>query len=230
MKIRKLYKTFSIIASMLILLLCGCMDLGNFESEDGDYSDYYNAFSDVTLVNKDKDSSIYTIKNSFFNDTTVNDMEWEDSAYEVTTDEYMYMYLQVQRDLIVLDDFAMYVKGESGANIERLSIDMYIVNSLPDFTKVKPYDYEGDGTGTEDVAETDKVASIACSVGPNNWNSFKFGKFYTDDTQYSTKLVYKDQYIVLKFVNNTYEGTEQDPQLNNVKFTLINLLIRDKGN
>jgi len=236
--------------SCISCLLTGCFDLGGFGGNTDIYNSvdpanieeyykaYYESIGDIYMCSQNKSSEDYSLKESFFSKSTVNELTWEDDSYEVPYNEYLYMAIELKKDVTV-DSISLYVKQDASATSkENLEICMYVNNS-GNILNVPNYDddvyvrdlsgnitYELDGVtpvykpyGLKDKSEALGTSNV--SVSSSSFESFTIDKFKDGA---DTINVEDGQYIILCFYNNTGYGYANN--LNIVKFTALNLLIR----
>ena len=243
-KIKKLLALLLIVA--LTFTLSGCFDLGDYGEvpegvSESDYSEYYKsyyeAFGTVDMCPQNKILNKYSLEDSFFSKSTVDDLTWEKSEYAVAYDEYVYMAIEVEKDMTI-DELALYMKGNTGVVSQTMYIYMYILDK-ESFSNLPTLDqslYELDNEGHYKLDENGEKKRItfdfpdkttACGettilLSENKFTSFTIKSFnnYQDDII----NVSKGSYIMLSFYNNTAYGKELN--YGSISFTALDLLIR----
>jgi len=240
-------KFLLIVFLSLVCFLTGCFDLGTYGDStynDADldnieeyFKDYYDTFGTIRLFTQDKSKKSFSLKDSFFNTSTVNDLTWEDDDDKVDTNEYIYMAIEVEKDF-ELDSLSLYMKGDNSLkNSVNMEIYLYVLDKYS-FSKVPCYSdslieldgdnkpvYENDGVTPKKVSYDfmDKATasgSATITLNGSEFDSFTIDKFNGSDT----KKITDGQYIILSFYNNTAYGKAEN--LTKVSFTALNLLIR----
>ncbi|MCR5113312.1 MAG: hypothetical protein K6A63_05180 [Acholeplasmatales bacterium] len=194
-----------IAALMLIplMMLTGCYDLGSFE----DLDDYYDSFSDATFYNKTFGSSSYSIEDYLYNEETQNDYNKEDNDITfMSSGYYSYLTLKCERDMTIRS-VAFFVKASSS---DTLYYEIYHVTGF-DTGNFSSYDAESKSSTdlesplNEDSTITKKDDWAYCEIKCNE--GFVEGN-----------------YLVIKFVNNTYDGKINS--YGEINFLMVNLLVR----
>lgn len=201
LKIKRVIALFLGIIS--ILFLAGCYDLGSFEDTD----DYYGSFSDATFYDIDYSKTSYEIKKYLYNEDTQNNFNKDDNDITfISTDNYSYMALQAKRDMTIgAVAFFINAKTSVGFNIEIYIVDNY---DKSDFSE-----YDDTEKSEDDVKNP--ISDKATTTVASDWIYVEFNV----NTNISS-----GHYILVKFVNNTYDGKQLG--LSKVEFKLVNLLIR----
>jgi len=145
---------------ILILLLTGCADMGDFSSVtviDGQevecYDEYYALFDgeEAYLIGQDKTSIAYSVEDCLFNSNIVDELRPLNPEDFIPQEEYLYFSVKFDKGLTI-DEFALYFLTE-----DITSLDLYVYIMTDDeyndvMTKVRAYNdpfYEQkeDGSG-----------------------------------------------------------------------------------
>lgn len=227
---KSLFRT--LLAFSACCLSACAVDLGVFEKSDG-YESYYDSFGDMKCLYDGGDHT-YDIKDSLFNNTTVNSMSWDDDDDRVREEEYVYLILPFKTELKI-ESLALYFYGEENATME-VSF-FYFENedaapkSIRYLTSPAPepvYDEDGNPTGEEDPSYDDPAVETAVltatvSLTSKNWSSIVFGNFQQEGYEDAYLHTADDGLLYLRVENNS--GWNVD-RLDPVSYSFINLLIR----
>lgn len=213
------------IMAILAIAMCGCDDLGAYESPE----EYYASFGEVVFLGGSaKDGVEYPVKDYFYNEETREDfLTGDDGKYHgVPHSDYVYVAIPVQTDL-KMDSIAMYLQSKSDV---ALYINFYITDKLPKNWKtiddavgggaVSPvsaeaYEYKlNEATAMpladEDEAETfddpkpeTRIGEINVYLKEGKWNSFTLDNFRVNGLFEKTIQLKKNQYILLQIRNNS---------------------------
>lgn len=196
-----------------MLLFTGCYDLGDFK----DVEDYYSTFEVATFVAQDLSKTEYLVSEYLYNEETVDN----DTCF-IVEDEYIYVAIHSSRNLTcraislgVCSDIAkiLNVTLFIGDSVEEFVGYEYIIKSYID---THPSEY-GNIDESMFVPVGRKVASTTVNLSPSIWNYV-----YIDPISVN---VVKDQYIVLRFDNNSGFNCGKDQ---NVSLKITNLLLQAK--
>ena len=211
------------------LLLSACsFDLGTFEKDD-DYASYYEAFAPLrALSDSGADSGVedtYNIKESLFNDHTVNDFEWEKDEYKVSEKQYLYLIVTFQEELKV-QSMSFYFKSQEVSDV-RISSFYYLNDDLaPKKIKYRSSpsaSKEGDPIHYDDPDEHDSSVSARLDLTENDWKSFTLSSF--KQVNYDDGLLHtaKGGVFYIRIENNSgFHIYDMKP----VSFTFLNFLVR----
>ena len=224
---------FAVMFSLaLIFSLTACADMGKF-SEENDFKDYYESIGSIEGI-YDGGSRNYDLKDSLFNDYTVNNLNWPDEDDKVAYEEYVYIVIPFNADLTV-ESLALYLYSETNTNFQINFF--YYENSTFAPKKIK---YKSspetetivvteDGIDVEkeveieydDPAYEDRVASTTC-YATSEWGDFA--------VEYFNQPGYTDGYLHAKNGGLLYVRIENNSGLNknmqSCPFNFINLIIR----
>lgn len=213
-------------------ILTGCgPDLGVFEGEDDDK--YYECFYDVDAL-YDGGSHSYDVKDSLYNETTYNDLTWEDEDDEVKAEEYVYIIIPFKKELII-QAIVLFAYTEINVDLEincfYFEDDYNVPTNIKYLTSPETETVIDPDTGEEtevpivyDDPSTDiSMVTIKQTFFKEEWNSFAFGDF-NQLGHFDGKLhTNKDGYLYIRFENNS--GFHKADN-NNVSFKFINLMVR----
>lgn len=213
------------------LLLSACsFDLGTAFEKNDNYKTYYDSFADLRAK---YDSGLgegaedtYNIKNSLFNDYTVNNMTWEKDEYKVIERQYVYIIVTFKQVLKV-ESLSLYFKATE-VNRSRISAFYYVNDDLAPKKIMYLSSPAEDPTAEPPITYDDPLipdANVSFEVGfeKNEWKSVTFDKFkqegYTDGLLHTGS----NSVLYIRVENNSGRdrGTTEP-----VKFTFINLLVR----
>ena len=210
--INKIAKRILLLLIVLVLLsLSGCYELGDYTSDEA----YFEYFPSVELIEKDKSSKSYSVKDYFYTEEGINDYE-TDVPYK----EYLYLAIKVDKDLL-LNEFNLSFCGDTDGTLQ---ISIFILDKLP--SNIRGYNdplYDEEGNEIEYDDPTEVFASKVIHLAANEWISAYILNY--SKNEYIT--INQGQYIVLRFENNSFSGKESG--LNVISFTTTNLLIRTQG-
>lgn len=228
--ITKIKICFCCLLLFVAVFLTGCFDLGKFDTLDS----YYSAFSDVKLINQSKISKSYSFEDYFYNEQSFNYFGGD----IVDEDEYIYFALPVQQDFELVE-FAMNLQSSKTGNIH---FSIYIVNTLPSIIRTysdpkqkqklddnnEPVVDENGNPVFEDIIYDDLKKDDSkyfgtVSLKQNKWGSFMV-KLTDKQNSKSGIKVEKEQYIVVKFENNSGLGFDEGYEKQSLKMT--NVLVR----
>ena len=241
------------ITAVIAIALCGCDDLGAYESTQ----EYYNSFGEVTLINGDTgETDEYSVAESFYNkESRENFMAGEDSAYtkKVEYGEYVYMAIPVQ-STIDMDTLALFFQSQNDVTVYiSVYISVFVSDEIP--KQWKPIsdnqingDISGNALGEEAGDETQNTEKVYDDPDPKTslgdvvvhlkngkWSSFVLDNFKINGETQKSIQINKDQYILLQIRNNSgvrevKDGKLVDPktglELQKAEVRMTNLLIR----
>ena len=215
------------ITAILWIALCGCEDLGAYESTE----DYYASFGEVVFLGgAAKDGKSYSVKDYFYNEKSREDfLTDENGVYSgVEHSDYVYVAIPLNKD-IKMDSLAMYLQAKEDVT---LYVNVYITDTIPkNWKKTEEIDAGGEESakesdeafeyisdvslaaseegGTEDVPTYDdpaletRVAEIAVYLKGGVWDSFTVNSFKVNNSQQSSIQLTAGQYILLQIRNNS---------------------------
>lgn len=207
-------KKIFIKASLLfttLFSLCGCFELGEYENE-GQYFDY---FPIVELMDMHKSTEDYAVEDYFYTEEGINEFE-----SEIPYKEYLYLSIQT-KEKVLLDEVNLSFCSNEKCELQ---VSVFILDTMP--LTIRGYD-DPEFDEEENKIEYDDpmtpLVSKTVYLSANKWTS----TYVIDRPKNNFIEVQKDQYIVLRFENNSWLGKEQNLPL--VSFTTTNLLIRTQG-
>ena len=236
----KMLKSISV-AVISTVALAGCMDLGDFSDEE----EYYDTFGDVRLVyqnpdadEKDIEYEDYSVEDYFYNKNTGEKFSYgnpkdeeSDEGKDIPQLSYVYMAIPVEQDLRI-ESFALYFNATQTCSME---VFFYVVNELPNGGNFKniwllgepEYQQKPDnngGTESEKIEYSDPnedciVAKATMQVKAGKWDALIVDDWYGN----SDLEIKEDQYLLLRFINNSGANTTGNVP---VAFRTTNLLIR----
>ena len=209
-KIKKILLTFSF---LVVFMIGGCADLGDFE----DIIDYYNSFGEITLSVSNDDNSTYAVEDFY------NEKSQEDFTTIVEMKEYVYFSVKVRKTMEI-DTFSMFFLANTN---DKLDMSIYVVEEIP--VNFREYDDPfADEDGNEIVYdnpdESDLIASVNLSVKEAEWDSFSAEEFIVNSVSQKTINVESGKYILIRFNNNSYIGKQNN--LNKISIKMTNMMIR----
>ena len=219
------------ITVILAITVCGCDDLGAYESTE----DYYDSFGDLIFIGGAAEGGkSYSVKDYFYNKESRNDFLTDDNGVYngVTQSDYVYVAIPFEKD-INMDSLAMYIQASQDVTVY---INFYLTDTLP------ISDEEGDTNNSSGVKYTHpdyekRIGDVTVSLKAGAWNSFTLDYFKIGSNTEKNISVRKGQYILLQIRNNggarvfdEEKQLEVDPQsgfvLEKAEITLTNLLVR----
>lgn len=206
-KLKNLIIKTSLLSTMLFGM-CGCFELGDYESDD----EYFEFFPNVLLIDMHKNEKTYAVKDYFYTEEGVNDF-----VSDVDVDEYLYLSVQVKKDLL-LDEVNLSFCSTTDCT---LTVSIFIVDQLPQ--KIRGYDdpeLDEEDKPIEYDDPTEPFSTKLIHLEADEWDS----SYLINQSRNDFIEVEKDQYILLRFENNSWEGKAENRPL--VSFTTTNLLIR----
>ena len=223
-----------VLCLMLTISLTACgADMGEFNSEDEDYSKFYDSFKDIEGL-YDGGSHSYDIEDSLFNSYTVNNLGWEDEDDAVEYEEYVYIVIPFDADVVV-DSFALYFKSEENVSVtisayyfenETMKPNKIKYRSSPD-TEIITVIEDGQEVQKEvEIVYDDpdwnvRVADTTFQI-PADWGSIMMEYFFQPGFYDGDLHAVKDSYLYLRIENNSGHHRE----MNNFEFTFINFIVR----
>jgi len=221
---RKSRTLIPICAFSLLLSACG-FDMGVFGDKD-EYKSYYETFGDLKgIVGKEEDYS-YDLKDSLFNSTTINKFSWEKDDYVVKEKPYVYLTLQVKKELKI-EGIALYLKAPAASSIVLSTYYFPTSSSAPKQDKIKykdspDEDEHGDPIQYDDPSKDLSICNATISANAGEWIDFGLSSFhqegYTDNYLHTAE----NSYIYVRIENNSGLNKE----MTSVSFSFINLIIR----
>ena len=215
------------------LLLSACsFDLGSAFEKSDNYKTYYDSFADVRAKYDaglgEGAEDTYNIKNSLFNDYTVNNMTWEKDEYKVAERQYVYIIVTFKQVLKV-ESLSLYFKATE-VNRSRISAFYYVSDDLAPkkimYLSSPTEDPETDPPTPiiyDDPLIPDANVSFEVGFEKDAWKSVTFDKFrqegYTDGYLHTGS----NSVLYIRVENNSGRdrGTTEP-----VNFSFINLLVR----
>lgn len=201
-------------ASIIILAslsLCGCFELGDFESDE----EYFECFPSVELIDKNKSSDNYSVKDYFYTEEGINDY-----ISNIPYAQYLYLAVQVNKDLL-LDELLLSFCSQEDCKLE---ISVFISENIP--SNIRGYDDLLYDENNEKINYDDPIEALDTKIlylNANKWTS----SYLIDRSRNNYLSLSKGKYIILRFENNSFVGKEKNLTLST--FTTTNLLIRTQG-
>ena len=213
------------------LLLSACsFNLGTAFEKNDNYKTYYDSFADVRAKYDaglgEGAEDTYNIKNSLFNNYTVNNMTWEKDEYKVAERQYVYIIVTFKQVLKV-ESLSLYFKATE-ASRSRISAFYYVSDDLAP-KKIMYLSSPAEDPGAEppitydDPLISDANLSFEVGLEKETWKSVTFEKFkqegYTDGLLHTGS----NSVLYIRVENNSGRdrGTTEP-----VNFSFINLLVR----
>jgi hypothetical protein len=210
MKVSSFFKKASIII-LASLSLCGCFELGDFESDE----EYFECFPSVELIDKNKSSDNYSVKDYFYTEEGINDY-----ISNIPYAQYLYLAVQVNKDLL-LDELLLSFCSQEDCKLE---ISVFISENIP--SNIRGYDDPLYDENNEKINYDDPIEALDTKIlylNANKWTS----SYLIDRSRNNYLSLSKGKYIILRFENNSFVGKEKSLTLST--FTTTNLLIRTQG-
>lgn len=210
MKVSSFLKKASIII-LASLSLCGCFELGDFESDE----EYFECFPSVELIDKNKSSDNYSVKDYFYTEEGINDY-----ISNIPYAQYLYLAVQVNKDLL-LDELLLSFCSQEDCKLE---ISVFISENIP--SNIRGYDDPLYDENNEKINYDDPIEALDTKIlylNANKWTS----SYLIDRSRNNYLSLSKGKYIILRFENNSFVGKEKNLTLST--FTTTNLLIRTQG-
>ena len=212
------------------LLLSACsFNLGEFEKDD-QYEYYYSSFSNLKAKYDGGEGTgaedDYNIKESLFNDYTVDKLDWESGKKKVTSREYVYLILQIKGEFKI-EEINLYFKATETLD---LNISMfYFINeeAAPKNIRYKSSPAVDPETG-EPIQYDDPEIGYAIhtrtvNLIKDNWSGVNFKGFKQEG--YGDGLLHTslNSLLYIRAENNT---GPIHPSKISANFTFLNLMIR----
>lgn len=194
-------------AFILILCLCGCYNLGDFEDDQ----DYFDTFEEVELISLDKTIKGYSTEDYFYTEEGINDYDCD-----VPAGKYIYAAIKVEKD-ILLDDLSLSFYSEYAGT---LYISVFLTDVIP--SNIKGYDDKNEDDDGNEIAYDDPLTAIKTSVVPleaGKWRS----TMIVDSPKNNYLSITEGQYLLIRFENNSWYGKQNG--YSTMEFMLTNLLI-----
>lgn len=210
MKVSSFFKKASIII-LASLSLCGCFELGDFESDE----EYFECFPSVELIDKNKSSDNYSVKDYFYTEEGINDY-----ISNIPYAQYLYLAVQVNKDLL-LDELLLSFCSQEDCKLE---ISVFISENIP--SNIRGYDDPLYDENNEKINYDDPIEALDTKIlylNANKWTS----SYLIDRSRNNYLSISEGKYIILRFENNSFVGKEKNLTLST--FTTTNLLIRTQG-
>ena len=195
-------------AFILILCLCGCYNLGDFEDEQN----YFDTFKKIDLISLEKTIEEYSTKDYFYTEEGINEYKCD-----IPVKKYVYAAIKVEED-ILLDDLSLSFYSEYTSN---LYISVFLVDVIPSNIRGFDDDQTEDEEGNT-INYDDPLTPIKTSVIPLEASKWRT-TMIIDCSKYNYLSITKGQYLLIRFENNSWNGKENG--YSKMDFTLTNLLI-----
>ena len=226
--IQKKFLLGLLIVPTLALSSCS-FNLGTFEKNDG-YKSYYDSFAPLRALydagsNTGAEDS-YDIKNSLFNNMTVNNMTWEKDEYKVNEREYVYLVVTF-KEVLKVESLSLYFKANEDSAFS-ISAFYFVSDDLAPkkirYLSSPPEDLEADPPISYDEPLTHEASlSYTVQLTKNKWKSITFNKFKQDGYKDGFLHTGSNSVLYLRIENNSgHNKYEMTP----VAFTFLNLLVR----
>ena len=114
------------ISAILMIAVCGCEDLGEYESTE----EYYDSFGVIVLINgTSRESKSYSVKDYFYNEDSREDfLKGDDGVYKgVEHSDYVYIAIPFEKN-IEIDSLALYVQSRIDTTVY---MNVYLVDKIP---------------------------------------------------------------------------------------------------
>ena len=223
------------ITAILAIAVCGCEDLGAYESTE----EYYGAFGDVAFIGgaagNRKD---YSVEDFFYNDKSRDDfLVNENGVYEgVEHSDYVYVAIPFDKD-IDMDSLAMYIQAKNDVTVY---MNVYLIDEeqIPtNWKKLDGTDNTGEDQAYDDPMPESRIGEITVYLKGGKWNSFVLDYFNVNDNNEKSVSVKSGQCILLQIRNNSgvrvldsesglYVDAQTGAQLDRAEITMTNLLVR----
>ena len=194
-------------AFILILCLCGCYNLGDFEDEQ----DYFDTFKEVKLISLEKTIEVYSTEDYFYTEEGINDYECD-----IPAKKYIYAAIKVEKD-ILLDDLSLSFYSDYTGD---LYISVFLVDVIP--SVIRGYDDKTEDDDGNTINYDDPLTAIKTSVIPleaGKWRS----TMIVDSSKNNYLSITEGQYLLIRFENNSWNGKQNGYSM--MEFMLTNLLI-----
>ena len=247
--IRKIIFGLFILPSILSLVfLSSCTpDLGQFNTENGGFEDYYDCIDDLVgkyespkaddATKMELKNQTYDLEDSITNEYIMEHLDWKDGAEKVEFRQYIYIVVPFNRDLKV-ESLAFFVRKDQGSASGELEFSAFYFpnsDSCPKDDKLKKS--SDPDTKTQDGQEVvieygdpkkeSRNASVSLYV-TTEFDSFVMEKFH-QTVDYGTSyvsdgclLAKKGSYLYLRIENNSALDRSRTP----ISIQFINLLVR----
>jgi hypothetical protein len=196
-----------LILLILILGLCGCYNLGDFEDDQ----EYFDIFEEVELISLDKKIIGYSTEDYFYTEEGINDY-----ICHIPSNEYIYAAIKVEKN-ILLDDLSLSFYSDVTTN---LYISVFLVDTIP--SNIRGYDDEKEDEDGNEIIYDDPVEAIETCIIPLNSGEWRT-KMILDFSRNNYLSIAEGQYILIRFDNNSWNGKQND--YSKLDFMLTNLLI-----
>jgi hypothetical protein len=220
------------ITAILWIALCGCDDLGAFDST----TEYYDCFGNVVLIDGTEwENESYSVSEYFYNkESRENFLQGDDGAYKgIEHGEYVYMAIPFQAD-IDMDTLALYIQSKSDVTV---CINVFAVNEEQWSALLKSETNKDDPDQTNNPDPDTRIGETTVHLEKEKWGSFVLDVFNVDGVSQKSIQINKGQYVLLQIKNNssilefdeekqTYVDTTTGLELQKAKLTMTNLLIR----
>ncbi|MCQ2413321.1 MAG: hypothetical protein MJ082_00800 [Clostridia bacterium] len=213
MRIKRIPAAIAAVALILCtcVFLSGCfMDTGDFETDEA----YYEAFGDITLLDQSGGTSVYSLKDDFYNEQAMVDMKTS-----VPDDTYVFFCIGIEREM-QLEELCLYVRGQESLT---LSLSFFVLHGVPAIPMAleSPIPPEDPDDPLFSPVDTKNVA-----LGYNTWTSFSVRSVGIADAE-GVKRLYPGDVLCIRFNNNTCYGKAEN--MTPVALTLTNFIVRIKN-
>ena len=218
---RKLISHIAIcITAILVIALCGCDDLGEYE----DTAEYYDSFGSIVLINgaTGKEES-FDVAEHFYNEESRDNF-----VTGVLHAPYVYMAIPFKRD-IDMDSLALYLHSDLDATLE---ISFYLTNEIPSMKSEEESQKEGK---FNIPPKTAWIGDKTVHLKEGKWGSFVLETFSVmGESQKSIQIdSNENKYVVLLFKNNNLplisdeeNNTNSEAESQGASISMTNLLVR----
>ena len=144
--IRKIIFGLFILPSILSLVfLSSCTpDVGQFNTENGGFEDYYDCIDDLVgkyespkaddATKMELKNQTYDLEDSITNEYIMEHLDWKDGAEKVEFRQYIYIVVPFNRDLKV-ESLAFFVRKDQGSASGELEFSAFFVCPFTMFSK-----------------------------------------------------------------------------------------------
>ena len=211
------------IMAILVIAMCGCDDLGAYESTE----EYYATFGDIVFLGGVAEGGEeYSVEDYFYNEDSREDfLSGENGEYNgVPHSDYVYVAIPLETDLH-MDSLAMYLQANSDVTVY---INVYVTDKLPTNWKTigeidadgedassgtledtsgegdsQPSDGESEEPSYDDPIPETRIGEITVTLKGGKWNSFTLDSFTVNGNREKSIRLNEDYYILLQIRNNS---------------------------
>ena len=238
------------IMAILVIAMCGCEDLGAYESTE----EYYASFGEVIFLGGAAGTGkSYSVDEFFYNEESKeNFLTDENGNYTgVIHSDYVYIAIPLEKDL-KMDSLAMYLQAKNDVTVY---INVYVTDKiptnwkttgdigassddLPDASISAFEDTSGDGESLPSDGEQESfddpnpetvIGEVTVHLKGGEWNSFTLDTFKANGLYEKSIQLNDGQYILLQIKNNSGVFAFDEKTglfLEKAEITMTNLLIR----